>query len=145
MTTTDRLYALAHLALETLVAELEPIDRDDAMQALKALNELECIAPLKVLPQFPAGRCRICGWTFTRKGCVADSCSMRPAPRVRADTGYAVPCGMRYKGAVSGNMYTCQLPRGHERHGNDGISWSGISSGSEKDAKPYKEAQHYGE
>src|ERR1035438_2726924 len=141
MTTTDRLYALAHLALETLVAELEPIDRDDAMQALKALNELECIAPLKVLPPFPADRCRICGWPLTphdfRECC---GCAPRPAPPVRDDTGYArdavtaVPCGMRYKGAVSGNMYTCQRPRGHE-----GIHGMGI--GLAQETKPYKEAQ----
>jgi hypothetical protein len=30
-------------------------------------------------------RCRICAWPFSEDGCTPESCSVRPAPTVRAD------------------------------------------------------------
>jgi len=48
MTTTERLYTIARESLKALVSELERVNREDAMRALAALKELECLAPLKV-------------------------------------------------------------------------------------------------
>lgn len=41
-----------------------------------------------ILPEWPADRCRICGWTLAGSlddGCTAESCSLRPLPSRRAD------------------------------------------------------------
>ena len=56
-------------------------------------RELDALVQSKVMPAWDESRCRVCGWplepwdgkTEIPTGCVAESCSQRPPPQVRAD------------------------------------------------------------
>lgn len=111
-------------------------DRTDVLAFVLNLSaryeERAPATPEPPLPEFPKDRCRICGWLYAptvKEGCVPGNCSMRPAPKTRADAGYAparIATDPEESGTTSSTSTTqaCSTPNKFEIAESERLSWT---------------------